>query len=137
FLRGAQIAPRKIAVLRFGVNNPGLDVIDLGVKAIAAMNQRPILVGDAIASKRCAGTTPTAVVLQTTANVIGLFVVQADFVKLADGDVIQKVPGLAVVVAPVNAAVAARDNVIRIERIDPQRVEISVDFLRASRGESF
>ncbi len=36
-----------------------------------------------------------------------------------------------------NPAVASGDDVIRIGRIDPQRVEISVDFLHASRSKSF
>src|SRR6202011_2253303 len=113
FLPCAQITPRQEPILRFGINDPRLDGIDLSVKTIAAVDERPVFVGHAVARERLAGSAPASVVLQSTADMIGLLDVQTDLVKLPDGDGVDEVPGAPVVVAPVNATVAAGDDVVR------------------------
>ncbi len=63
--------------------------------------------------------------------------VQTDFVELADRNRVHEVPTFAVVVAPVNSAIASGQNVVGIRRIDPECVEISVDFSDAIGGKGF
>src|SRR5579859_3679888 len=101
-----------MAVLRFRINYPWLDVIDLRVKAVAPRHQRPIFIGDAFARQGHARPAPAAVVLQTTANLVRFLVVESYFVILADRDDIEEVPRAAVVVAPVNSSVTAGDDMV-------------------------
>src|SRR5439155_10518572 len=103
-----------VAVLRFGVDNPRLDIVDGCVEAVAAVNHLPIIIHDAVARERLAWPAPTAVVLQTAADVVRLFVVERYFVELSDGNGVDEVPGLSSVVAPVNAAIGSGEHVIRI-----------------------
>ncbi len=119
--------PVDVAILRFGVHNPRLHGIDRRVESIAAVNHVPVFVGDAVARQGLARPAPASVVLQSAANVIGLLVVQRNFVKLPDGDGVDEIPAAPVVVAPVNSAVAPGDDVIRIRRINPHRVKIAVN----------
>src|SRR5258708_27636398 len=85
-LRGSEIAPVNVAILRFGIHDPWLDGIDRRVKSVAAVNHAPIFIGDAIARQRLARPAPAPVVLQAAANVVGLLVIQGNLVKLADSD---------------------------------------------------
>src|SRR5262249_27818345 len=114
---------------------PGFDVVDGGIEAVPAVDDLPVLVSDTVLRQGAAGATPTTVVLKAAADVIGLFIVQALFVKLADGDGVQEIPSLAAVVAPVNAAVTAGDHVVGIGRVDPHGVKIAMNFLHAVGGE--
>src|SRR5438477_9397445 len=93
-LRSAQIPTRKMPILRLRVHSPRLDVVDLRVKTVPAMNQRPIFVDDPIARIGRTRAAPASVILQPAANVIRLLVIQSDFIKLADSDIVQEVPGL-------------------------------------------
>src|SRR5438477_3831215 len=90
FLRSAQTPTRQMPILRLRVHSPRLHVIDLRVKTIPAMNQRPIFVDDSVARIGGAGPAPASVVLQPAANVVRLLVIQSDFIKLADGNVVQE-----------------------------------------------
>ncbi len=134
-LRGSQIAPVNVAVLRFRVHDPRFEGIDRRVKSVAAVNHKPIFIGDAVACQRLARPAPASVVLQSAANVIGLFVVEANFIKLADGDGVDEIPRAPGVVAPMDSAVAAGEHVVRIRRIDPHRMKIPVDAPHAIRHE--
>ncbi len=131
-LSGAHVSPRQVAVLRLGVHNPRLDVVDLGVEPVSAVNHRPVFVGDSIARSGLARPAPASVVLQSATNVVRLFIVQADFIKLSYGDGVLEVPALPVVVAPVNSAVAAGNDVIRIRGINPHGVKVAVNFLHSA-----
>src|ERR1700745_4248835 len=81
FLTGAHVAAREEAILRFGIDDVGVDVVNGGVETVATVNQGPVFVDDAVAGKGGARTAPTAVVLQAAADVIGLFVVEAAFTE--------------------------------------------------------
>ena len=74
-------------------------------------------------------TAPTPVVLQSPANVVWPLIVQPDFIKLSNRQRIYEIPRLAVVIAPVNSPIAAGQNMVRIRRIDPQRMKVAVNFL--------
>src|SRR5689334_18031394 len=136
-LAGAHVAPVDEAVLRFGVDNPGLDVVNSGVKAVATVNHLPVFVDDAVAREGHARAAPTAVVLQTAADLIGFLVVEGYFIKLADGDDVQEIPIFSGVVAPVNAAVGAGDHVIGISGIDPHGVIVAVNTADTLGGKRF
>ena len=136
-LLGAQVAPVDVPVLRFGVNDPRLHVVDCRIKTVAAVNHLPVFIHDAVARQRLARPAPTAVVLQAAADVVGFLVVEPHFVELSDRDGVDEVPGLPRVVAPVNPAIRSRKHVIRIRRIDPHRMVVSVDAPDALRRKSF
>src|SRR5579859_6599921 len=51
-LSGVRVAPRNMSVLRFGINYPRLDVIDLRVEPVAARHQRPILIRNPVTRQR-------------------------------------------------------------------------------------
>src|SRR6267143_5929027 len=121
-----QIAPVDVAILRFCVDDPWFQVVNGHVKTIAAMDYLPVFIGNPVARQRLNWSAPASVVLQAPTNVIRLFVVEADFIKLPDGDGVDEVPALARVVAPVNPAVGTRDHAVRIRRVDPHRVKVAV-----------
>src|SRR5439155_1048523 len=63
-LPGAHVAAIDVTVLRLGIDDPRLDIVDGRIKAVAAVNHLPVFIHDAVASKRLAWPAPTAVVLQ-------------------------------------------------------------------------
>src|SRR5207302_8497308 len=99
-------------VLRFRVDNPGLDVVNRGVETIAAVNHLPVLIDDAVAGESHARAAPAAVVLQSSADVIRRLVVERTFIELSDGDDVEEIPIFPRVVPPVNAAALAGDRVV-------------------------
>ena len=132
-LSGAHVAAIDVTVLGLGIDDPRLDIVDGCIKAVAAVNHLPVIIHDAVASKGLARPAPTAVVLQAAADVIWLFVVERHFVELTDSDGVDEVPGLAGIVAPVNAAIGPGEHVIRIGWVDPHRVIVSVNTMDALR----
>jgi hypothetical protein len=68
-----------------------------------------------------------AVVLQPAADHVRVLHVGADFVELADRQIVAKEPGLPAIPGDRHAAVAADDQVIGIVGIDPQRVIFGMD----------
>ncbi len=69
---GAQIAARKIAVLRFGVNDIGVGRIDAIVESVAALHRDPVFIADAVLLRGRTGAAPGVIILQAAADVIGL-----------------------------------------------------------------
>src|SRR6266436_1611190 len=136
-LPGAQVAAVDESILGLGVNNPRFDIIDGRIEAVAAVNHLPVFIDDAVARERLAGAAPASVVLQTATDVIGLLVIEGDFVELSDGNGVEEIPGLAGVVAPVNSAVRTGNHVVRIRGIDPHGVIIAVNAPNALGRESF
>ena len=128
-----QIAPVDVPILRLRVDDPRLHHVDRRIKAVPAVNHLPILVHNPVARQRLDRPAPTPVVLQASADVIRLFVVEPHFIELTDRDGVDEVPGFPRVIAPVDAAVGPRNHVIRIRRIDPHRVIIAVNSVHALR----
>ena len=131
------VAPIDEAILRFRVDNPRFDVVNGRVKTVAAVNHLPVFIDDAVACEGHARAAPAPVVLQASADVIGLFVVEGYFIKLADGYDVQEIPIFSGVVAPMDAAVGTGDHVIGIGGIDPHGVEVAVNAVDALRDKRF
>src|ERR1700693_5949032 len=123
-LPGAEVPAVDVPVLPLGVQDPRFDRINLHVKSVGVVNHGPVFVGNAVARQRLARSTPASVVLQSAADVIGLLTVQTNLVKLPDGNGVDEIPGAAVVVAPVNSAITAGDDVVGGRRIDPHGVKV-------------
>ena len=126
-LVGAQVAPHHIAVLRFGVNCCRFGGIDLRVETIPTVHAVPVFVGDALLEPGRARPAPTAVVLQAAADVVRPAHVCAKLVELPERHRVDVFPSASAIIAPVNAAVAARDHVAGIRGVDPHGVIIAMD----------
>ncbi len=130
-----EIAALHISVLRFRVDDRRIGRIDLCVEAVAAAGLDPFRIRYAARVHRRARTAPGVVVLQPPADVIRPRHVDADFVELSERNGVDEIPRLAAIAADVDAAVAARDHVIRIARIDPGGVIVAMDPLNQIRSE--
>src|SRR4026208_1242045 len=131
----AQIDAVRVAVLRFGIQDGPVRGVVLRVEPVAAPARIPVRVEDAVAAARAAWPAPAAVVLQPAAHEIRLPHIGADRVKLSDRDGVHVLPRLCLVVADVDAAVVADDQVIAVLRIDPDRVMVAVrDALHRAPG---
>src|SRR5208282_3891777 len=106
-----------------------------GVESIAAVHTEPIVVGNARGVSCGAGPAPASVVLQTAADPVGRAHVQTQFVELSEGHRIHVIPTASRVVAPMDAAVGARDHMVRIGGINPHGVVIAVDAKTAGGDE--
>src|SRR5579872_3172007 len=102
-----------MAVLRFGINNPWLGIVDSRVKPVAARHQRPVAIDNAVSRQRHARPAPTSVVLQAAADFVWFLIVQTHFVKLPNRNRVDEVPGSPVVVTPVNSSVATGNDMVR------------------------
>ena len=106
------------------------------MKAIAAADAVPIAIGDPILVARIAWPAPAPVILQAATNEVGLPRVHAHVVELADGQVTDEIPTFGPVVAQINPAVAAGDQMIGFCGVNPHGVEIAVDFPASIAAES-
>src|SRR5207302_1703627 len=98
-LAGAHIHSAEHAVLAFAVDGACVIGIDLAVIAVEAEDVDPFGARDAGAVAGGAGTAPGAVVLKAAVDLVRFAHVDADRVELADGQVLEMLPGLALVVA--------------------------------------
>ncbi len=108
----AQVEAVHVAVLRFRVHDRPVGRILLRVEAVAAADPEPVGVEDADRVARRARAAPGPVVLQAAAHVVRLPHVGADRVELPGGHRVDEVPGVALVVAHVEAAVVAVHHVV-------------------------
>ncbi len=129
---GAQVVAIGVAVLRLRVADRPIARIVRRVEAVAAADAIPVGVHDAGGAPHRAWTAPRAVVLQAAADVVGLPHVHADRVELAERREADLFPRLALVVADVEAAVVADDEVLIVARVDPERVVVAVALVRPS-----
>ena len=126
-LAGLQIPALDVPVLRFRVDDIGILRIDTGVETVAAAYGNPIVIGDAFLLHRGAGAAPTVVILQASADVIRLLVIEGDLIELAHGDVVDVFPCATGIPRDVDSAIAAGQQVIGIRGVDPDGVEIGMD----------
>src|SRR5262249_35467353 len=125
-LAGAQVAADHGAALALGVDDVGVVAVPAALEAVAPAQHEPVVVEDA-ARERPARPAPGAVVLHAAEDPVGPARVHGDVVELADGLGVQVVPVVAAVVAGVEAAVAADQQVPAVARVDPQGVLVRVD----------
>src|SRR6185369_1880669 len=115
------------ATLRLRVDDVVISRIDLRVETIAAADAIPVSVRDAVLkAARLTWTTPRAVVLQTTVDVVRLTHVDADRVELRGGNRVDELPRRALIIACVQAAVVSDHQVVAVVWIDPDRVVVAV-----------
>ena len=129
-LAGDAIDPDHVAVLRFAVDHARVDGILEHHEPVAALDCRPVMVGDAGRAADRAGAAPVVVVLHAAADVVRRRHVVAHVVEEPDGQVGKERPGLRLIVGRRQSAVVADDDVVGVARVDPDRVDVVVDRLR-------
>ncbi len=115
---------RDLAALVLGVDQVGVLGIDEGVKAVAGADVDPIAVLDAADRRRRSG--PGAVVLQAAVDAVRPPHVVADVVELRHRQGPEEAPLPAFAVRHVDAAVGAEQHLVRVLRVDPERVMVAV-----------
>ncbi len=125
-LAGFGIHVAKIAALRHGIDVARVIRAEAHIKAIAKKHLLPICVQNAAPLPLAAFTHPGAIVLHTAANLVGNAVVNVDVIKLPDRNVVAKHPLGTRITRDVQAAVRAKNDIIRIVWIDPERVVVGV-----------
>ncbi len=125
----ARVGDAEVAALGVRVHQPRLARHRHGVEAIAAAHGVPLVFEDRVAAgaRRAA---PVAVVLEPAAHPVGVAVVDEDVVELRERDVAHDVEVLAAVVADLVAAVAAGEQPVAVERVDPERLVVAVHVAR-------
>ena len=122
------------AELRLVVEVPVRHRLDDVVRAVAAARRLPVLEDDLRPSRpaRPLGARPAlrAVVLQAAVDVVGHLVVHADRVQLRERQLVGVVPVLPAVVGDPHAVVVAEQHVLRVLRVDPQRVVVAAELER-------
>ena len=124
-LAGGQAGAPDVAVLRLEVDDGVVGRVHGRVEAVAAAHAVPVLAQD-VAVAHPAGPAPGAVVLQSGADVVGPPHVHRRVVGLSDRPAPERLPGLAPVVAHVDRAVVADDQVIAVVGVDPEGVLVDV-----------
>ena len=130
-LDGHAIDADHVAVLRLAVGDAVVGRILQDDEAVAALQRRPVVVGDAGRAAHLARPAPAVVVLHAAADVVRRRHVVAHVVEEPDRKIGQEVPRLRHVVRHGQAAVVADEDVVRVRRVDPDRVVIRV---RPRRG---
>src|SRR5262249_49258873 len=131
---GVQIVARGVSVLRLAVDDVRMIDVDAGVEAVATTDAVPIHVGDAATAALRARTAPTVVVLEAGVDVIRMLIVSGDDVRQSRCHRRDEIPRAALGVAHIEAAVVADHEMIRVLRIDPDRVLIDVRGLAVAAG---
>ncbi len=119
------VVAEQVAALVLGVDVLLLDGVREGVEAVAVADVLPVPVLDAAC--RAGRPHPGPVVLEPAVDVVREAHVGAHLVELGDGQRSDHAPVPAPVVGDVDAAVGAEDELVRVLRIDPERVVIAVD----------
>ena len=134
-LVGRAVDAAHAAVLRLAVDDARIGRIHQRLEAIAAIDHIPVVVGDARVGAHGARSAPGVVVLQPGAEVIRRAHVEGQVIGLGKHQVGQPLPGGGAIARDAHAAVVADDEVLRVARVDPQRVVIDVDALGAVGAE--
>src|SRR6185437_15680037 len=121
-----QVVARRVAVLRFAVDDAWRIDVDRRVEAVTAADAEPIHVGDAAAPTLRARAAPRIVVLQPGVHVVRMLVVGGNDVGEPGRHRGDEVPRAALIPADVETAVVADHEVVRVPRIDEDRVLIDV-----------
>ena len=116
----------KGSLLGHGIDGRLVGRVGQYVKAVAKVKLGPVAVADRTLSMVCR-TLPRAVVLHSAINVVGQLVVNTNVVELSQGKVFGKAPALAAVVANVESAVVAFDEVVGRLARKPKRMVVGVD----------
>jgi hypothetical protein len=121
-----QVVALGVAVLRFAEDEVRVLDVDARVETVSAADAEPVHVGDAAPPALGARAAPTVVVLQARVDVIRMLIVGGHDIGETGRHRGDEVPGLALIVADVQATVVADHQMLAIVRIDPDRVLIDV-----------
>ena len=125
-LTGELVLALDVAVLRLAIDDPLIVLVHEHHEPVAALHLIPVVVDDAAREAGRARTAPVVVVLKSAADVVRRLEVVADVVVERQRQVRVLDPGAAHVVRHRHAAVVADQDVIRVVRIDPDRVHVVV-----------
>ena len=116
----------QVAALRLGDHHVRVGRVHHREEAVTRAHVVPVARTNPLVRPRVRRRAPRTVVLQAAAYVIRVLHVHADLVELGDRQVAELVPVVGAVPAHRHAAVAAQDQVVRVRRIDPQRMMVQV-----------
>ena len=116
----------QVAALRLGDHHVRVGRVHHREEAVARAHVVPVARANPLVRPGVRRRAPRTVVLQAAAHVIRVLHVHADLVELGDRQVAELVPVVGAVPAHRHAAVAAQDQVVRVRRVDPQRVVVQV-----------
>ena len=128
-----EVGPRERAELRLVVQVAVGQVHDV-VEPVAAAHRLPVLEHDRPAAALAARPAHRPVVLQAAVHVVGHLVVEADGVELRQRQLVRVVPVLPAVEGDPHAVVVAEDHVLRVLRVDPERVVVAAEPERRRPG---
>src|SRR5262245_1784227 len=137
-LPGAAIVARQDAVLQFAVDGVGVFWIDARLEAIAAEKDKPVTVGDAVDAAIARRAADGVVVLGAAVDVVERCAfIHGDVIELRYWQVGDEPPVGGLVMALVDAAVAADEIVIGVVGVDPQAVIVHVAEFGAEVAQRF
>ena len=137
-----QVNALQLAPLAGGVDDVRVGGIEGHPEAVATVDRLPVRIENAAprilagAPVGGAGAHPGAIVLQATAHPVGRREVHIHVIELTEIDVVEEVPAVGPVVAQIDAAVVAQQDVARVLGIDDDGVVIHVHFQRSAAPES-
>ena len=127
-LARSPIEPHQATVLKLGINDVWVFGINFALEAVAADNDVPIRVGNAVNAGRTGRAAERAVVLRSAINLVKRRVrlLASHIIKLCDGKVGDVSPIGGSIKALINAAVTTCEVIVGMFGIDPQRVKIDM-----------
>ena len=125
-LAGPGVGDAEVPALGVGVDQPGLARNGNRVESVPAAHRVP-LVGQDGPAPGFGGAAPVSVVLEASADPVGIPVVHEDVVELGEVHVPPDVEVDAAVEAHLESAVASGKHMLSVGRIDPDGLVVSVD----------
>src|SRR5574341_617288 len=126
-LARAFVEARQSAVLAFGIDGVRVFGIDAGGEPVTAVGGEPVGIDDARLAARSGRPAERVVVLRAAVNEIPWrLVIYRDIVELRDRQVGFEMPVRAAIKAFVDATIAANEIIVRVVRINPDRVVVNV-----------
>ena len=133
-LPGEQVVAQQIAALPHRIAVIGVGRVRHHIEAVSEGDLLPIGIANPPAAPCLTGTAPGAVVLHSSVDVVGDLHIDIDVIKLRQGQILHKTPGLAPVAGDGQAPVVAVDHKIRIVGMDPPGVMVRVHLIPGDQG---
>ncbi len=125
-LAGPVVIAHHATVLTLGIDRLGILRVDPRDETVATVGDKPIRTEHAMATTGCARTAEGGVVLGATADAERRGVVDVDVIHLRQREIGEEDPRLPTVPALIESAVVAVQEVIRVGRVDPERVVVDM-----------
>ena len=134
-LSTSAVLPTVPAKLRAGKHHIGIARIYFHLHAIATTNHLPTVLSVLLPSRRrfvLRGTDPSAIVLKSTVDIVGVRIVHFNRIKLSHCRAVAFYPMRAAIPRYIDASIVAVDEVFWIRRIGPEEVVIDVHIGRSN-----